>query len=608
MKSFDDTSPNVRSILSGQLLDARFQPVVDIARQSVHAHEGLIRGPAGGPLHEPAALFAAGRVQGIEFDLEIAAAERIVDSFSGMPFGGGLFLNFSAAAIARFAHGDGSRALGALVDRAGLPPRRLVVDITQHQHVGDQVAFAAGIARLREFGVGLALDDFGDIHSSLKVWAELRPDYVRIDRYFCQGIHTNDSKLQAVKAIVRLAEAFGSSVVAEGLEDAADLTVIRDLGIAHAQGYFLGCPAPVPAAELALAAAAVLGTREIAVFPEVRGIGAAAPHIGKIVIAAPSVPPHTTNEKALEIFNANPHLHALPIVLDGAVLGLLNRRRLTDQYARPYYRELYGRRPVTLFMNETPHLVELSESVDRLLDRLLAGDQHYLSDGVVITDQGRYAGIATGEQIVRALTEVRIETARHANPLTFLPGNIPISRHVERLLASCNPFVAAYCDLNHFKPFNDQFGYGKGDEMIRLLAAIVVAECEPQRDFVGHVGGDDFVLLFQSADWHARCERIVQRFNRLSPDFFDTRSRELGYLEGEDRQGQAAVYPLTTLSIGAIRVAPGVLAHPEDVAAAAAAAKRRAKQRRQDLHVEDLRGRSDASPAPWPVRAKLETG
>ena len=85
--------------------------------------------------------------------------------------------------------------------------------------------------------------------------------------------------------------------------------------------------------------------------------------------------------------------------------------------------------------------------------------------------------------------------ARYANPLTSLPGNIPISQHIAALIESGEPFATCYCDLNNFKPFNDVYGYWRGDDMIRLCADIIRRNSDPQRDFVGHVGGDDFVML-----------------------------------------------------------------------------------------------------------------
>ena len=179
---------------------------------------------------------------------------------------------------------------------------------------------------------------------------------------------------------------------------------------------------------------------------------------------------------------------------------------------------------------------------------------------------------------MRSVTEARIESARHANPLTFLPGNIPISLHIERLLANDIEFVACYADLNHFKPFNDHYGYWRGDEMIRLLARLITRHCDPRRDFVGHVGGDDFLMLFQSADWLLRCERIVADFAQQALGLFDEQAQRAGGIEGEDRHGVTRFFPCTTLSIGAVQIAPGSFRRAEDVANLAAAAKHNAKR------------------------------
>lgn len=142
--------------------------------------------------------------------------------------------------------------------------------------------------------------------------------------------------------------------------------------------------------------------------------------------------------------------------------------------------------------------------MERLLGSLTSEDQAYLREGFIVTERSRYVGLGTGDRLVRAVTEARVEAARHANPLTFLPGNIPINLHIQRLLEGRAGFVACYADLNNFKVFNDHFGYWRGDEMIRLLARLTVAHADPYVDFVGHIGGDDFLILFQSSDWRER--------------------------------------------------------------------------------------------------------
>ena len=220
--------------------------------------------------------------------------------------------------------------------------------------------------------------------------------------------------------------------------------------------------------------------------------------------------------------------------------------------------------------------MELDCDVEQLIGILTSQDQRYLSDGFIVTDNGRYIGLGTGDKLVRAVTEARIEAARHANPLTFLPGNIPISMHIERLLESGNRFVACYADLNHFKPFNDLYGYWRGDEMIRLAARLIVSHCNAQCDFVGHVGGDDFLVLFQSEDWLQRCQGIVDEFALEARGLFDETARMAGGIHAEDRHGIQRFSVHHALH-GAACIPPGVLRHAEEVANLAAQAKARSQ-------------------------------
>jgi EAL domain-containing protein (putative c-di-GMP-specific phosphodiesterase class I)/GGDEF domain-containing protein len=577
--------PAVATLIAEERLHPLFQPILDVARCSIVAHEGLIRGPAGSALHLPNALFPAAMAEGLVNELEFAAAKVIFTGYARSRGPGLLFVNFSARSVMALESDGGRRQFQATLERCEIPARSLVLEITEHERVEDHHILAHAIEFLRKIGVAVALDDFGDGKSSLRLWAELQPEYLKIDRYFCHGIHLDGKKVQTVKAMLQLAENFGSRVVAEGIEDTSDLRVVRDLGVALVQGYATGRPAAQPSAIIPAAAQAVLAAREIAVFPESRRASQFAPKAGQLLIDAPAVTAASSNQELLELFKLNPQLHAVAVLDQGRPIGLLNRRRFTEQYMLPYYPEIYGRKSCTAFMDADPIVIEISQPLEDLVQVLTSEDQRYLNDGFVLVDAGRYAGLGTAERLVRSVTELRIEAARHANPLTFLPGNIPISEHIRRLIEGNYGFAASYFDLNNFKPFNDRFGYWQGDKMIRLLASLIVSECDSQRDFAGHVGGDDFVVLFQSADWEKRCTRIIARFNSAALNLFDSDSRSLGFIEAEDRNGVCTRFPLTTLSIGALYVEPGTFQIPEDVASAAAAAKHRAKRASAGLYV-----------------------
>lgn len=553
-----------------------FQPLGNLRDTSVFGYESLIRGPADSPLHYPDALFRAAREQDCEIELEIHCCRVAVRDFVRSQRHGKLLLNMSADAIVAAAVGQFGDLISA-TKSFGLLPSRVVIEITEHDRVSQLEQLREVLDRFRRKGVGLALDDFGDGRSSLRMWTDLRPDLVKIDKHFVDGIHADNEKFEVLRVFKYISETFGGALVAEGIASEPDLAVLRDMGISYGQGFFLGRPRREPAAELLPAAVATLRARKIAVFPEIKEAARSTLTARTLIIEAPAVSARTTNDELVQVFRESPNLHAVAVLGDAEPVGLVNRQEFMDRYVQPYHKELYGRRSCTLFMNPSPLVIEQDTPLLNLVDVLRGDDQRYLKYGFIIADEGAYVGLGTGERLVRAVSELRIEAARHANPLTALPGNIPISEHVDRLLAGEVSFVACYCDLRHFKPFNDCYGYWRGDEMIRLVAGLLVANCDSLRDFIGHVGGDDFVVLMQSADWEARLLYVISEFNERAALMYDEEAQARRGIESEDREGHPCFFPLSTLVIGAVLVQPHDFSRPEDVASAAAKAKRIAK-------------------------------
>lgn len=555
-----------------------FQPIVNLADASIHAHEALIRGPVGSPLHTPDCLLRAAAQEDLRYEFENACVVSTLRQWGHMRSGGRLFVNISANALVRVFNLRGREGLLRWILDLRVMPRTLVLEITEHERVDSMDRLAEVVQEIRSAGVSLALDDFGDGHSSLRLWSQLKPEIVKIDKYFTRNISAHGDKLKTIQALQQIATIFGSSLVAEGIETAEDLRVLRDLGIEYGQGYFLGHPDRTPLKYLGVDPQRVLGERQVVVFPEL-GRMSQGGHLRSLsLLRAPTVTPETRNDTLAEIFLEHPTLHAVAMLEGERPVGIINRALFMNEYSKLYYREVWGRKPCGVHANREPRLIEREHSVDELVGILTSQDQRYLNDGFIATENGRYVGLGTGDQLVRSVTETRIEAARHANPLTFLPGNIPISQHMERLLKKQVRFVACYADLNNFKPFNDYYGYWRGDEMIRLLARIAMEQCDSQRDFLGHVGGDDFIILFQSPDWKVRCERLVAEFAERALAMFDDQARLRGGINAEDRHGVQRFFPCTTLSIGAAVIDGSQFSRAEDVANLAAMAKHAAKQ------------------------------
>lgn len=562
-----------------------FQPIAMLTDGSVYAHEALIRGPDASRFYTPDALFAQASEESLGFELELACLAVILQRWGELKQRGRLFVNISAQALVRLIKHTGLQPVIRLMRRWGISCRQLVLEITEHERVLDMPTLVDAAKAVRQFGIQIALDDFGDGRSSLRLWSEVRPEVVKIDKYFTKGLSSHADKVKTIQALQKIAAIFDAELVAEGIEMADDLRLLRDLGITYGQGYLLARPSDAPRTAVQPEAVAVVVNRQVAVYPEGRQ-GTQANIFDRLkIMQAPTIEASTHNDQVAELFLTHPHLHALPMVTGDRPIGIINRVDFLNHYSKLYYRELWGSKPCLQWANMQPRLIENKHHIDDLLGILTSDDQRYLSDGFIVVENGRYRGLCRGDQIVKSVTETRIEAARHANPLTFLPGNIPITQHIERMLVRGSEFMVCYLDLNNFKSFNDRYGYWRGDEMIRLVAKVAAAHIEERRDFLGHVGGDDFIVVFQSAVWSDHCRRMIEVFNAQAAILFDEADRLKGGIEAEDRQGFTQFFPLTTLSIGAVQVRPGAFNDAEQVANAAAAAKHTAKKSASGLAV-----------------------
>jgi diguanylate cyclase (GGDEF)-like protein len=569
----DDMLAHLTEIVERRLLTALFQPIVDMRSGDIVGYEGLIRGPSDSPLHSPISLFKIAGQRHLTVRLEHLCRRVVLEKFAELGLPGRLFLNVSPESLIQRDARSGETL--HYLHEVGISPARVIIELTESQPTYDYGLLREATMHYREMGFQIAMDDLGEGFSSLRLWSELRPEFVKIDMHFIQGINHDPVKLQFVRSIQEIAEKSGCQVIAEGIETQAELLAIRDLKIAFGQGYHIARPNCIPATTLPAEVAKAL--KHAAVL-QLRNINDRTVTAVKLMRQVSAVDPNTPNEIVFEKFNADPELQAMPVVADGMPVGLINRHALIDRFARPYRHELYGKKPCSKFMDSAPLVVDKNISIQELSAIIVEAERHHLANGFIITDNGYYLGMGTGHDLVREITEMQMTAARYANPLTQLPGNVPIDEQIEHLLQSETPFYACYCDLDHFKPFNDVYGFHKGDELIKLTGELLSEFCDPALDFIGHVGGDDFIILFQSADWEERCQQILKMFGECVLEFFNVEDRERGGYVTEDRQGKRMFHPLTSLSLGVVKVTPEMFTSLHQVAAAAADAKKQAKK------------------------------
>lgn len=189
-------------------------------------------------------------------------------------------------------------------------------------------------------------------------------------------------------------------------------------------------------------------------------------------------------------------------------------------------------------------------------------------------------------------TLLRIDRNRWANPLTGLPGNIEIQSEINYRIAKEMQFSVLYLDMDNFKAYNDAYGFARGDTAIILLADILIDMVRTygsQSDFIGHIGGDDFVVITAPDYADILCENIINGFDKRVPELYSASDRKTGYINTSNRQGYTIRYPIMTISIAVVSNELRVLCNHIQVGEIAAELKKKAKSIAGSVYLKDMR-------------------
>jgi diguanylate cyclase (GGDEF)-like protein len=178
--------------------------------------------------------------------------------------------------------------------------------------------------------------------------------------------------------------------------------------------------------------------------------------------------------------------------------------------------------------------------------------------------------------VLRRTSELRAQS-----PLTRLPGNIRIQEELQRRLTEHEEFVLLYADLDYFKAYNDHYGFARGDEVLQATAEMireVATEVGGPTTFIGHVGGDDFVIVSSLQDAKRIAELLIDRFEATAPSLYDPQDAVRGFIETENRLGDLQPFPFVSISIGAASTESRAFTHYAEVVAVATEMKSVAKK------------------------------
>ncbi|MBA1205280.1 EAL domain-containing protein [Pseudomonas capeferrum] len=384
------------AILAQRSVHSLFQPIVCLSRRCVIGYEALSRGPSNSALHSPMNLFAIARQAGRLTELEVTCRESACRRFSELNLEGKLFLNISPESLLEPRYPSG-RTL-QLLEQVGLSPSRVVIELTEQTPTDDLRLLHNALHHYRDMGFSIALDDLGAGYSSLRLWSELRPDYVKIDRHFIDGIHQDALKREFVGSILQIARASRAQVVAEGIELPEELAVLTDMGVDLVQGYLLGRPQEFPRGDIPGLPLPTVSS----------GTGQQSPvaDLSPLLLKPPAVTRDVPTAQVLDTLRNQPWLDSV-VVLDacGKPQGMVHRHALTAALARPDSRTGATLSSIGQLMTQDFLAVEQSLSPQQV-SRLLTGRaQQRIEENFVITLNGRYLGLGRVIDLLRLITE-----------------------------------------------------------------------------------------------------------------------------------------------------------------------------------------------------------
>jgi diguanylate cyclase (GGDEF)-like protein len=569
-----------REVVQIPRLRAVYQPIVDLRNGGVLGWESLARGPADGNFRSPALMFDFAEEVGWIFALERCCREQALAGLGGLEAGQKLFLNIHPQTL-----GDPSFKSGEtlrLLERHGLKPYNVVFEITERHNVKDFTLFYRTLEHYRSQGYQVAIDDVGTGYSGLSRLAAVRPDYIKVDMSLVRGIDANPVQRSLIETMVTLSQKIGCGIICEGIETETELSSLQSMGVHYGQGYYLARPAaPKPMPQVRM--------------PLPRGINGRARDwkcsipISELSEPAPTVAPDALTREVKHLLDSKP-ISGVVVVDDGKPVGLVMSHHLDRQLGTYFGTSLYYERGVSRLMDTSPLIADGSQPVEQVAKQAMCRERFKLYDHIIVTKDGYLSGLVSVQKMLDALARVQVEMAKGMSPLTGLPGNVALEREIQRRCQDGPPVSFIYCDLDHFKVYNDVYGFEAGDRMILLISRILVwaARRHAGNDsFVGHVGGDDFVVIAPAEKAERTSQAVVRCFSRLVGGLYNPEDRAAGFVRAMGREGREENFPLVSVSLGIVNChGPCDLGQ---IGYRAAEVKKYAKSRPGNVYVRDRR-------------------
>ncbi|MFC4322927.1 GGDEF domain-containing protein [Litchfieldia salsa] len=273
--------------------------------------------------------------------------------------------------------------------------------------------------------------------------------------------------------------------------------------------------------------------------------------IGEISEVVPEVQATTSNQIINQLFTELSKIQGIVVTEKKIPIAIVTKTGFYQQLGTLYGYNLYIGRSVGLLMKKEILSVDYFTPILSVSEKAMNREEEHLYDYVIVTKDEQYYGVVSIRTLMITLATIQSKMATYMNPLTELPGNQIIYEKLNQVLVR-EAYTLLYIDLDNFKTYNDVYGFSKGDHVLQETASLLKKYINSSIDFLGHIGGDDFVAILYHHDYDPICRTVINEFDQKIKKFYSDKHHSQGYVTSENRSGIKEKIPLVSISIAVI--------------------------------------------------------
>ena len=545
MAAYEAYKEQFLAVLQNETITTVFQPIVSLRDGQTIGYEALSRGPK--EMQNPEILFTSAKHFNKVWELEQLCRSKALEAAAAQQIQGKLFLNVNPNVMHDRKFRTGFTK--AYLQNYDLQSENIVFEITEREAVDNITDFRKTVDHYKEQEYRIAIDDAGAGYSGLNMISDIKPHFIKLDMNLIRDIDRDTTKHSLVKSMCDFASMSNTLLIAEGIETEGELLKLIDLGVHYGQGYFIQRPQamiqPITPTFIQIVQKANAKRNNMP------GVRISDITIHSITTFLPAIQPAHLLDAVDAKLKQDVALPGFCITQDDNVIGVITRRRVHEKMSGQYGYSLFAKRSVRHIMAKQFLAVDYLMPIDVVAKKAMNRSVDELYDFITVTKEGKYLGIVTVKDLLEKTIQIERDNAKQLNPLTELPGNLLIERELEQCLYQQKSYAVLYFDLDNFKPFNDVYGFEKGDVVIKLVAKLLKMVV-PSTAFIGHIGGDDFIVIMDAEEVQMVTTQFITLFDEAVYHLYHEQDQQRNYIVSKNRHGVEEVYPLLSVSIAGI--------------------------------------------------------